>query len=578
MILQELCSLYDRLAADPDVAVAPPGTFVQGVAFCVIISPDGTLKDIQDLRERDGNKLRNRSLMLPGDPKPSGSGLNPSLHGWDRTDYMLGYLDPEAIKPPTQANIDKKMGRCAEAHAKYKEETLAREREVNHPDYSAFCRFLESWDPAQADQYPVLKEVTGLFGVVRLEGKTEYLHELPFFRQQEGADEDAEKTMCLITGEPSVIARLHPKVKGVNGAQSSGASVVSFNLSAFESYGHEQNYNAPVSEMAAFKYATALNHLLERDGNHRMQVGDTTCVFWADKPTAGEGLLAAMFSGEDDAAIDESAQKALHASLESLKNGQVQIPDADVGFCILGLAPNAARLSVRFWLRSTLGDILGRVLRHQRELDIVRGKKDREVLPFWILLRQTARESKDIPPLLGGALARAVLTGDRYPEMMLSAVIRRIHADRDIRHSRAAIIKAILVRNHHKEDLVMLDPKRTEVGYQLGRLFAALERAQEGALPGINATIKDRYFGAASATPGTVFPRLIRMSQHHVAKLEGGAKVNTEKRMQEIVGRIDNYPAHLSLPEQGLFTLGYYHQRQDFFTSKKDANKKEDAE
>ena len=213
-------------------------------------------------------------------------------------------------------------------------------------------------------------------------------------------------------------------------------------------------------------------------------------------------------------------------------------------------------------------DRIQRVAAHQQRLEIVKGPNDRDALPLWLLLAQTARESKEIQPLLGGALLRSVLTGGRYPESMLAAVVRRIRAEREIRHPKAAIIKAVLNHNYQKEISVMLDTQRTESAYHLGRLFACLERAQEDALPGLNATIKDRYFGSASSTPSTVFPRLIRMSQHHVGKLEGGKKVVAEKRLQEIMGRLDTFPSHFGLADQGLFAIGYYHQRQDFFTKK----------
>ncbi|MCR9211909.1 MAG: type I-C CRISPR-associated protein Cas8c/Csd1, partial [bacterium] len=213
-------------------------------------------------------------------------------------------------------------------------------------------------------------------------------------------------------------------------------------------------------------------------------------------------------------------------------------------------------------------EMVGRVAEHQRRLDIVRSGKDSDWIPLWMILAQTARESKEVPPLLGGALLRSVLTGGRYPEALLTTILRRIRAEQEIRHVKAAMIKAILNHNHQKEIPVMLDPVRPDPAYQLGRLFACLERAQEDALPGLNATIKDRYFGAASATPGTVFPRLIRMNQHHIGKLEGGKKVVAEKRIQEIMGRLHDFPSHLGITDQGLFSIGYYHQRQDFFTKK----------
>jgi len=565
MILQELCNYYDRLTKDPEADVAPPGTIVQGVAFEVVIRQSGDLEDIHDLREMDGNTKRNKKMILPGKAKPSGSGMNPSLFGWDNTKYMLGYLDPDSIKPDEKK---RKLERCSKAHVAYKEAMQKRKESVAHPDYSAFCSFLDWWKPEMASEYPVLKEVSGLFGVVRLSGSPpRYLHDLPNLGQMSKASEP--DGTCLVTGQPAHIARLHDiKIKGVWGAQTSGASLVSFNQDAFTSYGRNQSHNAPVGEEAAFKYSTALNKLLDRNSARRVQIGDASCVFWADAPSPGEDIFRFGLSG--DLAEDSDTARSIEASLMGLKEGLAQVPDAETGFHVLGLSPNASRLSVRFWYSGTVGEILDRVVRHQQELNIVRSPKDRDLIPAWLILLQTARESKEIPPLLGGALLQAILTGGRYPDALYAAILRRIKADRRISHPRAAAIKAILTRNHAMEGIEMLNVERPEPAYQLGRLFAALEKAQEDALPGINATIKDRYFGAASATPGTVFPRLIRLSQHHIGKLEGGRKVVAEKRVEEICGRIDRFPSHLDLVGQGLFALGYYHQRQDLFTKKAD--------
>ena len=208
----------------------------------------------------------------------------------------------------------------------------------------------------------------------------------------------------------------------------------------------------------------------------------------------------------------------------------------------------------------------------------MRGPKDHARLPLWLLLAQTARESKEVSPLLGGALLRSILTATPYPESFLQALIRRNRAERDIRHPRAAAIKAVLIRNYQQEITMSLNPDHPKPAYQLGRLFAALEKNQQDALPGINATVKDRFFGAASATPGAVFPRLIRLGQHHIAKLEDSLKkVNAEKQVQEIMGRIESFPGHLDLVAQGMFALGYYHQHQDFST-KKDKEQAQPAE
>ena len=351
-------------------------------------------------------------------------------------------------------------------------------------------------------------------------------------------------------------------------AQSSGASIVSFNDDAFTSYGKTQSYNSPVSESAAFKYTTALNRLLEKDSGRKLQIGDTSCVFWADQPTIVEDLFGFGLDSETQFE-DEGRASQIQNMLMRARDGTPDFPDAGVAFHVLGLSPNASRLSIRFWISETAEALINRIAKHQKRLEIVKCPKDKwDLIPLWLVLAQTARESKEIQPLLGGALLRSVLTGGRYPDSLFTAVIRRVRAEQEIRHVRAAIIKAILIRNYQKEISIMLDTQRPESSYHLGRLFACLERAQEVALPGLNATIKDRYFGAASSTPASVFPRLIRLSQHHFGKLEGGKKVVAEKRIQEIIGQLDGFPGHMNLEAQGLFAIGYYHQRQDFFTKK----------
>jgi CRISPR-associated protein Csd1 len=240
-----------------------------------------------------------------------------------------------------------------------------------------------------------------------------------------------------------------------------------------------------------------------------------------------------------------------------------------VPFYILGLSPNASRLSVRFWLVGTVGDFAERLARHVSNLEMDGARPDDPPLIIRRLLFETAREPKDISPQLAGAMARAVLMGGPYPQLLLNALIRRIQADRRVNHPRAAAIKAFLVRNRNWEVPVSLDPDRQDPAYRLGRLFATLEKTQEDALPGLNATIKDRYFGAASATPATVFPRLMRLHHHHMGKIDSpGLRVNREKLVQSICEGLDAFPRHLPLDEQGLFYIGYYHQRQAFFQKK----------
>lgn len=557
MILQKLIQFYDRKAEAGEIAA--PGYCVQQMNFELVLRPDGSCVGVHDLRDATDKKPRACSMIVPGSAKPPGSGLNPSLHGWDRTDYMLGYLDHTDTPA---ADLEKRQARCAKAHAAFKEGMLAREHEINAPVYSAFCRFLTNHDPA-AIESDFLREVSGTFGVVRLAGEKTFLHDLPPLASN--AEVAAPDGRCLVNGELSEIAPTHePKIKGVNGAQSAGAAIVSFNFGAAESYGKKQSHNGPVSKLAAFKYATALNSLLDRNGKHRLQMANDTCVFWAERPSVSEDLFC--FALTDHA--DDDARQELAETLKQLVRGVGRALDADAGFYVLCLAPNAARLSVRYWNASNVADLLGAVVDHQRELEIIRGPKDTGQIPLWRILKQTARESKEISPSLAGPLLRSVLQRQPYPQALFAAIQRRIRADREINMVRAAVLKAILNRNYHKEVPVSLDPTRPEPAYQLGRLFAALEKAQENALGRINASIKDRYFSAASATPGAVFPRLIRMSQHYIGKLQGGQKVVSEKRIQEIMGRIADFPSNLDLVGQGLFALGYYHQRQDLFTKK----------
>lgn len=577
MILQKLCEYYDRVDADPTQAISQEGFAPQKVSFAVVINEDGTLHEIQDVRDMSGKKPSPQLMTLPFTYRTSGV---KAMFLWDKAEYLLGYVPPEIANSPNRETDSarkkrqKKIDRITSCHSATREVHLALKNQVEDENYQTLCKFLERWKPTDlTDAHrKLLNEVGTGFGVFRIQGQTQFLHDSPELRRlwvktSKQTGDNGTPGVCLISGEDGTLARLHPVIKGVRDAQTSGASIVSFNDDAFTSYGKKQSFNAPVSENAAFKYATALNRLLRKDSGRKLQIGDTTCVFWADKATVVEDLFA--FGLETETQFEDEGHAAeIEKMLMRARDGNADYPDAEVGFQVLGLSPNASRLSIRFWISDAAETLIDRVARHQQRLEIVKGPNDRDLIPLWLMLAQTARESKEIQPLLGGALLRSVLTDSRYPESLLAAVIRRIRAEQDIRHVKAATIKAILIRNYQKEISNMLDTQRSESSYHLGRLFACLERAQEDALPGINATIKDRYFGAASSTPLTVFPRLIRLSQHHVSKLEGGKKVVAEKRLQEVMGRLSGFPSHLKLEDQGLFAIGYYHQRQDFFTKK----------
>ena len=584
MILQALHELFGRLESDKNYGIAPPGFSPQKISFRIVLKPDGNLFTIEDARSlNEKGKPQNTVMEVPGDAKPAGAGINPCFL-WDNQTYLLGRL-PEDQEKKGKIEFGKQRFEA------FKTRHLELESQINCSEYSAICRFLESWDPARIEEFPILNDVGTGFGVFQIQGEKKYIHDCPtiltWWRANQPKDSSATLGQCLITGESDVaIARLHPKIKSVTGAQSAGASIVSFNDTAYESYGKSQSFNSPVSEEAAFQYGSALNALLSgpMSKKHRLRIGDTTCVFWTEQASEVEDIFADILGGGSNAineAQDETQRARIQRFLTALRSGggfSDDLAPLDTRFYILGLAPNAARLSVRFFHRSTLAELLEKLRDHQRCLNIVRefekpiGKRhaDPEFPAIWQLLNQTARVSDEIPPLLGGALTRAIIEGTLYPEGLLSAVIRRIHADRTINYLRAAIIKAVLFRNHKTNIPIMLDTNQTEPAYLLGRLFSALEKTQEDALGNLNAGIRDKYYSSASATPASVFPRILRTYQHHLAKLQGGARVNRDKLVQEIIASISSggFPHQLNLKAQGLFAIGYYHQRKEFFTKK----------
>ncbi|MBV5329514.1 MAG: type I-C CRISPR-associated protein Cas8c/Csd1, partial [Chlorobium sp.] len=428
--------------------------------------------------------------------------------------------------------------------------------------------------------------------VFRLDGIPGFVHDRFAARQAWEAFLNKQGTepvgQCLVTGvNEQPLARLHPSIKGVRDAQSVGASIVSFNLSAFTSYRKEQSFNAPVSEKAAFAYTTALNSLLSRNCRQKIQIGDASIVFWAECASPAEEFLAELFdpptesSNDAGNGDDQQTTGKIRGLLKAIRDGKRAtniMPDLDesVQFYILGLSPNAARLSIRFWEVNSLGNLLMRIGKHFEQLSIVpQFDNEPEFPPLWRLLCQTATlgENKNVSPVLAGGLARAMLTGALYPQSLLPAVLGRIRAEHNVTYFRAALLKAFLIRNKQMEVSVSLNSDRTDLPYLLGRLFAVLEKAQEEAIPNTNATIKDRYLGSASATPGQVFNMLLKNSANHISKLrkapeKKGRAIHHEIMIQDILDGIADFPTTLSAEEQGLFMIGYYHQRKDFFTKK----------
>ena len=581
MILQALAGYYDRLAESGKLQ--RPGWQKAKVSYALELGLDGSLRHVLPLliEVTRGKKkaLAPQELNAPSPEKRSVGIVSNFL--CDNATYLLG-LDAKG-KP-------ERAVKCFEACKALHLDLLS---DVDCPEAQAIVRFFEGWDPLTAPENPVLHPylaelVSGVNLILSVDGR--YAQDIPEIQAAwdrcYASRAGGEVMRCLVTGEAVPAARLHPSIKGVAGGQATGTSLVSFNAPAYESFGRDggQGMNAPVGERAAFAYGAALNYMIA-EPKHHMRLSDTTVVFWADSGEDAYAEACCAMLGED-AGLDE---KDLYDMLRSLANGlktawSTSELNPEERFYILGVAPNAGRLSVRFFLQNTFGAFARNLYAHQQRLEIVKpGFDTRASLSFWQLLNETVNKKsrdKTPSPLLSGALVRAVLTGAPYPMLLLDQTELRIRAEQEVTRGRAAIIKAFMLRNtkdsdrfaNYEEALsVQLNENTTYLPYLLGRLFSVLEALQQAANPGITATTRDRYFNSACATPAVVFPQLIKLAQAHLKKLGSGGEVYYSKQIGEIVSKINaTYPPRLDLYDQGIFQLGYYHQVQARFTKKEE--------
>ncbi len=582
MILQALTQYYYRLK-DEGAKIAPFGFEKKEIPFLIVLDKDGNFKGLRDTRAGDGKKKRARSFLLPKGEKKT-SGIKANLL-WDNPQYIFGV---------SKGNSDKDERRAQQA----KKAFLAKIIKVFGEDFDddgirAVIRFLNREDFDQVYKNPLWKEIAETHPNMTfiLEGDhQELIAQRPkvVARLETMEISNGKERICLVTGKKDAPAILHTAIKGVWGAQSSGANIVSFNKESFCSftYWKKQGLNAPVGQRTEFAYTTALNTLLAKDSRQRMQVGDTSTVFWADKSHPFEEDFSFFLSEPPKG--QEPDYSRVRALLKAVQTGTLP-PEDTTGFHVLGLAPNASRIAIRFWYDGTVAELKARIAQHFQDLEIVRSPGDREYLSLFQILIAIAPEGKsdNIPPNLGGETMRSVLSGLPYPRTLLSAAISRCKAEQKVNRTRAAIIKACLVRQARfqkkssKEVSMALDKTYDNMGYVLGRLFAVFERIQEKALGGgLNKTIRDTYFGAASSSPLVTFRRLNELAIHHLAKLRNSGESTTwlEMLLQEVMDKVpaSGIPNTMSLDDQGRFAVGYYHQRQDFFRFNK--NKEEDKE
>ncbi len=604
MILSELVKLYDRLAKDDEFISRLPrmGMSSQNISFYVVLTPEGKFLDVQDARieeiippkKKDGKpttKFVPRKMIVPGSAHPSGSAPTPRFL-WDQPAYLFGYSD-KGEKDNTKARE-----KLFPAYRDYHRD-LEKRYGIKDSGFQSVVRFLESWSPDDVTD-ELKKKIASFgpgFGVFKTQGESGFVYESPEIRavweQEVGTKKDLPLGDCLVTGQRNVpvVPVIDTKIK-LAGTSVGGGAITSFNASAYESYGKTQTLNSPISEEAGFKSCNALNILLQDDRFH-VKVAGTTVVFWTGQKTQTESLMGLLLGSTfGEAAMDAELELKLLKLWQVI--GSARDPDlTDLGddvstpFYMLGIEPNAARIVVRFWHESTLGDMILKLRRHYADMAIQRSFEDEpKSIPLWQVVRQTARDADGVPPLLAGAFLRSVIEGLPYPTSLYQLVLNRIHVShRDqngkyrvgskVTYPQAAIIKGYLKRNKQKGEIGMsLDMTNKEPAYLLGRLFATLEKTQGEAQGDLNAGIGDKYYSAASATPKVVFPTLLDLFRKHLKKLSGdkkGLAVTREKLVGEILDGIDaarGFPANLALDDRGMFALGYYQQMRAFFTKK----------
>jgi len=578
MILQALKEYYDRKAADPESEIAPEGFEKKELQFLIVIDENGKFINIEDTREKVGNTLTAKSFLLPRSKGRAGSkAYETTFLLWDHIGYVLGL--------PTSDSKSSKQHQTWINSLKELPPDLLEDTGVK-----AVAKFYENNEVAKAVASPYITECLKAVQCnmsFRLESDVpvpcrpkvqEFVkNSLSGIDDEVDYDNTTEKSgICLVTGESGVIARTHGRTpidkdtKCLVGIQRN---------SGYDSYGKEQGYNAPIIKSTEFAYVTALNTLLKLK-TQKIFVGDASTVFWSEKRSSFESDFSFFFKEPEKDNPDAGTQK-VKALFNTVDTGTYIEDDGNNRFYILGLSPNAARISIRFWQVGTISEFALRIAQYFNDFKIIKPPNEPEYYSIWRILVNVATQDKseNIPPNMAGDFMRSILQGTPYPATLLQACLRRIHSDTEYRVKpvRAALLKAYLNRyyqfypnQNHKEVNMELDTNQPSVGYQLGRLFATLEKIQEEANPGINATIRERFYGAACATPVTAFTNLLRLKNHHLAKLENkGRVVNFERLLGEIISHLTDFPAHLDLHEQGRFAIGYYHQRQSFFTSQK---------
>lgn len=584
MIINALCDYYDLLARDEESGISQMGYQDTNVSYEAVLFEDGQLMDIISYLEINDKKPK--TFKMPLSMKSTGIAASPVC---DNFAYIFGISSNKGSKDlePVKFEAAKKL------HTTLFQNASSREAR-------AILQFFQTWDIHTAWENPhILKYfergnsyvgniVFSLVGEGRLFHTCREIVDIWHTEnQRKKTDFETVNGLCGITGKTEPLARIHTQLSGVKGASPMGASLVCFKKDSDKSYNLDQSYNARMGETAAFKYTTVLNKMLAGTGQ-KLFVGDDTTVYWASSTKkAYAEVFHAVFGFEDDEG-DESVEhenRVFHEQIKSiLKNGKqgiYQMPelDPDTKFYVLGLAPNAGRVSVRYFLQDSFGGFCDKLKQHDEDMRIC-GQKDHIKLSSMLYATISVNSTdKKCNPLLGGAVMRSILTGCAYPQLLFNQTILRIKTERSVGQARAAILKGCIVRKNRvqkKEEYwpMYLNKESQNPAYVLGRTFSLLEMIQRHALGDINATIKDKFFASACSTPALVFPNLIKLSQHHLAKMEDKNKTYWGKQLGQCLGLLesDSFPKTLNMENQGRFILGYYQQTQANYQKKEQTN------
>lgn len=576
MILQALKGYYDRMAENEESDIAPEGFEKKELQFLIVIDEQGKFIQIEDTREKVGKKLIGKTFLLPRSIGRSGvRSYETTFLLWDHIGYLLG-------EPADDLKSVKQHQTWLKALKDLPKDLL------DDAGVKAVLQFYENDGVKKAVATPEIEEClksTQCNMAFRLAADVpvpcrKAVQEYVKSNLQDALSDKAKNEneinryrTCSITGEKGEIVKTHNKTPINKDAN----CLVGFQKNrGYDSYGKEQGENAPVIKSTEFAYVTALNTLL-KSKEQKIIIGDAATVFWSEKRTDFESDFSFFFNEpeKDNPSFNTEKVKSLFQSIDT---GAYTLDEGRTPFYVLGLSPGGGtRISVRFWQVGTINEFSRRIRQHFEDFSIVKPPKEPQFYSVWRILVNIATQDKseNIPPTIAGDFMRSILNGTPYPATLLQAALRRIRSDPEnrVKPVRAALIRAYLNRynrfnpnENNKEVTMELDPSQPSIGYQIGRLFAALEKIQEEANPGINATIRERFYGAACAAPVTVFGNLLRLKNHHLAKIENkGRVVNFERLLSEIICKFDDFPAHLNLHEQGRFAIGYYHQRQAFF-------------